>query len=165
MTLEPFLEAGPVIQMHVVTATLALVLGPFALWRKRRDRVHKVLGYTWVTAMTAAALSALAIPSHFTPFGAGPIHLLALYALWGLHIAMRAVWRRDITEHRLVMENIYVRGLALAGALNFLPGRSTQRSLIPETPELGYVIIAVVLIWAFAPLVQRSSVFQRVLRH
>ena len=67
---------------------------------------------------------------------------------------MRAIYRRDIVEHRMVMENIYVRGLALAGAFNFLPGRTTQRSLIPDTPELGYVVIAAAIIWAFVPLIR-----------
>lgn len=157
MTFEPFLEASPAIQLHASAAFLALLLGPVALWRKRRDRVHKVVGYTWVVVMGLAALTAFAIPSHFTPIGLGPIHLLAVYALFGLYVAMRAIYRGNIREHKMTMENIYVRGVALAGAFNFLPGRTSQRALIPEAPELGYVIIAVVLIWAFAPLLRRSG--------
>jgi protein-S-isoprenylcysteine O-methyltransferase Ste14 len=69
---------------------------------------------------------------------------------------MRAIYRRNISEHREVMQHLYVRGVMLAGAFNFLPGRTAQRSLIPETPELGYVIIAAVMVWAFLPLVRRA---------
>ncbi len=157
MSLDPFLTASLQIQMHVMTAFLALCLGPVVLWRKRRDRVHKTLGYIWVVAMGSAAIISFWIPSHFTPIGFGPIHLLSLYGLSGLYIALRAIYRRDIATHKQVMENLYVRGVALAGAFNFLPGRSTQRSLIPDTPELGYVIIGAVLIWAFVPVFRSAA--------
>jgi uncharacterized membrane protein len=160
MSLAPVIEAGLIIQLHILAATIALVVGPFALWRKRRDKVHKMLGYTWVTSMGLAALISFAIPSEFSPIGFGPIHLLSIYALYGLWVAMRAIYRRDIALHKLVMENVYVRGLALAGAFNFLPGRTTARSLIPETPEIGYVIIAAVLVWALTPLVLRKRAQQ-----
>ena len=160
MTLDPFLQTLPQIQIHAAFGALALLLGPFVLWRRKRDRMHKSLGYVWVLAMGLCALGGLFIPSHFTPWGIGPIHALSIYALWGLFVAMRAIYRRNIREHREVMQNLYVRGVMLAGAFNFLPGRTTgrttQRSLIPETPELGYVIIAVVLVWAFLPLVRRA---------
>ncbi len=156
MSFAPVIEAGFVIQLHIVSALIALVVGPFALWRKRRDRVHKVLGYIWVTSMGFAALISFAIPSVFSPIGFGPIHLLSIYGLYGLWVAMRAIFRKDVVLHKTVMENVYVRGLALAGALNFLPGRTSARSLIPETPEIGYVIIAVVVIWAFTPLILNS---------
>lgn len=153
MTLEPLLAASPTIQLHVIAATLALALGPIALWRSKRDRMHKIIGYVWVLAMASAALISFAIPSHFSPIGLGPIHLLSVYGLFGIYVAMRAIYRRDIATHKLVMQNLYVRGVALAGGFNFLPGRTTQRSLIPDTPELGYVIVAAILIWAFVPVI------------
>ena len=153
MSLDPFLEADRIIQLHVVAALIALVLGPIALWRKRRDRLHKIVGYIWVVAMALAAAVSFGIESHFTPVGLGPIHLLAVFALWSLYVAMRGIYRRDIVMHKQAMEGLYVRGLALAGAFNFLPGRTSARALIPDTPELGYVIITAVLFWAFVPLI------------
>lgn len=153
MTLTPFLETSPVIQLHVICALVALALGPVALWRKRRDRIHKIVGYVWVVSMALAAAVALFISSHFTPIGLGPIHLLSLYALFGIYQSMAAIYNRDIVTHKKVMEALYVRGLALAGAFNFLPGRTTQRALIPDHEWLGFVIIACVVVWAFAPLI------------
>lgn len=153
MSPDPVLTAPAIIQFHIAVALIALVLGPVALWRNRRDRLHKIIGYIWVTAMTAVAVSAFLIPSHFSSVGLGPIHLLAAYALVGLWVAMAAIFRGDIKTHRETMMNLYVRGIALAGAFNFLPGRSVQRALIPEAEVLGYAIIAAALIWAFgAPL-------------
>ncbi|MFK7875047.1 MAG: DUF2306 domain-containing protein [Paracoccaceae bacterium] len=156
MSLDPFLAASWQIQIHVVLALIALILGPVALWRKRRDRMHKMIGYIWVVSMTLASLVSFAIPSHFSPIGFGPIHLLSIYGLSGIYVAMRAIYRRDIRLHKEVMENLYVRGVALAGAFNFLPGRTTQRALLPDTPELGYVIIAAALIWAFLPMIMAA---------
>jgi uncharacterized membrane protein len=156
MTLQPYLDASLIVQVHVIAAAMALFIGPFALWRKRRDRLHKVLGYVWVLSFGFAAFIALFIPSHFTPIGLGPIHALSVYGLYGIYEAMRAIYRRDIVLHKLVMQNLYVRGIALAGAFNFLPGRTTQRALIPDTPELGYAIIAAVLVWAFVPIIRAS---------
>ncbi|MGR3491992.1 MAG: DUF2306 domain-containing protein [Shimia sp.] len=154
MTFEPFLTAPLTIQIHAALAFTALVLGPVALWRRRRDRLHKVVGYVWVLGMGGAALSALAIPSHFSPIGLGPIHLLSVYALWGIVVAMRAVFARDIATHKATMEAMYVRGLCLAGAFNLLPGRTSARSLIPDAPWIGFIVIALVFAWAFWPLVR-----------
>ncbi|WP_299690877.1 DUF2306 domain-containing protein [uncultured Tateyamaria sp.] len=156
MTFDPLLSAPPIVQTHVALALTALVLGPLVLWRPRRDRLHKTLGYVWVSALAGAALVSFGITSPFTSFGLSPIHLLSVYALYGIYVAMRAIWRRDIALHRHVMQNLYVRGVVLAGAFNFLPGRTTQHIVIPNMPELGYGIIAVVLVWAFWPLSRRA---------
>ncbi|MEO0357930.1 MAG: DUF2306 domain-containing protein [Pseudomonadota bacterium] len=153
MTLTPYLQAPVIVQIHVLLAATALFIGPFVLWRTRRDRLHKALGYVWVLGMGGAAISALFIKSHFTAIGLGPIHLLSLYTLWGIYIAMAAIFRRDVKTHRDTMQAMYVRGLCLAGAFNFLPGRSTQRALIPDHEWIGFVVIGVTLVWAFAPLV------------
>ncbi len=121
-TVAPFLDAPGIIQAHVVFALAGLILGPVALWRKKRDLLHKCVGYAWVLAMTAVAISALFIKSHFSPIGLGPIHLFSIFTLWGLHDAMKAVYRKDIRTHEAVMKNVYVRGLCLAGAFNFCLG-------------------------------------------
>ena len=152
LTFEPLLTAAPIVLTHTALALIALLLGPFVLWRNARDRVHKVLGYVWVSALTGAALVSFGITSPFTPLGLSPIHLLSVYALYGLWVAMRAIWRRDIALHRHVMQALYVRGVALAGAFNFLPGRTMQRTLIPDVPEAGYAIIGIVALWSLWPL-------------
>ena len=152
MSFEPLMGAGWAIQAHVALALVALVLGPVAIWRTRRDRVHKRVGYVWVVVLAGAALVSFAIPSSFTPFGAGPVHLLSVYALCSLTVALRAIWRGDAMRHQAVMHNLYLRGVVLAGVLTLLPGRVLQRSLFPQVPELGLVVIAAVLVWLCAPL-------------
>lgn len=156
MSLAPYFQASSIIQFHVFFAAIALFLGPFVLWRRRRDPVHKIAGYIWVVAMGTAAGSALFIPSHFSPIGLGPIHVLSLFTFWGLYVAMAAIFRRDIKTHEETMKNLYARGVCLAGAFNFLPGRTTQRALIPEYEWVGYIVISLVVVWAFVPLIRQA---------
>lgn len=151
MTLLPLLNASPIIQLHVATATLALLLGPFALYGRRKGRAHKVQGYVWVMAMAVTALSSFGIHSFALIGPFSPIHLLALFALWSLFEGMRHIFAGRVTLHQIVMRSLYWRGLCLAGLANFLPGRTTNRMFFPETPDAGYVVIALgvaALIWA-----------------
>ncbi|MEL6467062.1 MAG: DUF2306 domain-containing protein [Pseudomonadota bacterium] len=143
MSLLPILTASPMIQLHIAAALVALFLGPFALYRARRDRLHKVLGYTWVLAMAITALSSFFIHSFpvIGPFS--PIHLLALFALWSLYEGMRHIFAGRVGPHRLVMRSLYWNGLIVAGLFNFLPGRTTNRVFFGAAPELGYVVMAI----------------------
>ena len=46
MSFDPLLTAPFQIQLHVGFAVIAIVLGPIALFRTRRDRIHRITGYT-----------------------------------------------------------------------------------------------------------------------
>ena len=143
MTLTPLLNADPIIQLHVLCASIALLLGPVVLYRQRRDRLHKTLGYVWVFAMGLTALSAFFIHSFpvIGPFS--PIHGLAIFALWSLYEGMRHVFAGRIQRHRLVMRSLYWNGVVIAGLFNFLPGRTLNRMVFDDARALGYVVIAV----------------------
>lgn len=145
MTLLPFLTAPLPVQAHIVAAFLALILGPFALYRRRRDRTHKVIGYVWVTAMSVLAVGSFLIPSHFTPVGIGPLHGFAVLTLWSLWAGVRAAIARDIERHQAILRSLYSNGLILAGAFTFLPGRTLNRMLFGEPSQLGWLVIAALL--------------------
>ena len=145
MTLLPFLTAPLPVQVHIVAAVLALILGPFALYRQRRDRTHKVIGYVWVTAMSVLAVGSFLIPSHFTPVGIGPLHGFAVLTLWSLWAGVRAAIARDINRHQAILRSLYSNGLILAGAFTFLPGRTLNRMLFGEPSQLGWLVIAALL--------------------
>ena len=85
MTLDPLMAAPLVVQLHVGFAAVAICVGPFALFRTRRDRLHKVLGYIWVVGIVGLSLTGLWIESAMPVLGPfGPIHPLSLLALWGV---------------------------------------------------------------------------------
>ncbi|MDA7425323.1 DUF2306 domain-containing protein [Thalassococcus lentus] len=145
MTLEPYMSTNLITQIHIVTATIAVVIGPFALFRRRRDRLHKMSGYVWVIAMATAALSSFGITSFGVVGPFSPIHLLAILALWSLWVAMRAVFAGKIKTHEEAMKSLYWNGLLVAGAFQFLPGRSTNRVFFGDQQEHGYIVLALVL--------------------
>ena len=152
MTLLPYIEAPLHIQFHALAATIAVLIGPIALYRKRRDRLHKIVGYIWITAMLIVATTAFFIHSFAVIGPFSPIHGFAILTYWSIYTAMRHVFAGRIHEHQLALRNLYWFGLIIAGLANFLPGRTTNRTFFGDAPEMGYVFIAVVatLLIAFA---------------
>ena len=63
MTLDPILSAPLLIQLRVAAALPALLPGPFALFRNRRDRWHKRPGYDRTVSMLVLAVSGFFIPA------------------------------------------------------------------------------------------------------
>lgn len=145
MTLLPFLSAPLPVQVHIVAALLALILGPFVLYRRRRDRMHKVIGYIWITAMTVLAVGSFLIPSTYTTVGIGPLHGFAVLTLWSLWAGVRAAIRNEFDRHQAILRNLYSYGLIIAGAFTFIPGRTLNQVLFGEPSQLGWVVIAALL--------------------
>lgn len=142
MTLIPYLSAAPNIQLHIILALVSIVLGPFALYRRKSDRTHRVVGYVWVICMAGVALSSFTIHSFALIGPFSPIHGLAIFTLWSLYSAIRHVIAGRVTVHRIIMRNLYWYGLILAGLANFLPGRRTNVLFFGQNEQLGYGVIA-----------------------
>lgn len=148
MTLDPLTTAPLAVQVHVVAAGLALLIGPLALYRRRRDRVfdgmHRVLGRVWVVAMAVLAISALFIPAVVLPVLGpfGPIHLFVIWTLVSLTRGMRAIFRRDVARHQAEMRALYWQALGITGLLTLLPGRRLNAVLFGDHGEIGVWVIA-----------------------
>ncbi len=141
MSFAPFLAAPPIIQIHAVAATVALVLGPIAIYRERRDRLHKWGGYIWVTAMLCTALSSFGIREYALIGPFSPIHLLSCLAIWSIWVGMRHIYRGNIRAHRKTFHSLYWNGLLIAALFNFMPGRVVNRLFFNDARELGWVVI------------------------
>jgi len=144
MDLFPFIETTPLIEAHILSALLAIIFGPFVLFRARRDRWHKILGYIWVCSLIALALSGLIIPSNFPLVGhMGPIHALCFYVLWGLWGGMRAIWRRDIAAHQRTMQQIWFFAVAAPGLFTLFPGRLLSDTLFSGETWIALMVLGV----------------------
>lgn len=140
------------IVFHVATACIALVVGPFAIYRKRRDRLHRVLGYVWVLAIAMTALSSFLIEASVLPiaFGMGAIHLLSIWAFWTIWFGVQDARAGRIASHRSRMAGLYWQGLSIAGVLTLLPGRALNDALFGEAQMVGLWLIGIglaALLW------------------
>jgi uncharacterized membrane protein len=110
---------GPVVAFHIVVALAALGLGAVMFARPKGTQGHRVLGRVWVVCLGATALGSFWIKrdGHFSW-----IHLLSLWTLFGLAMAVREIRRANVPRHRAWMVGLYV-GLVVAGAFTLLPNR------------------------------------------
>ncbi len=152
-------EAPLVIRAHILAALLAIVLGPIAIFRTRRDLLHRTVGATWVFVMAVLAITGLIIPSSLFaligPFG--PIHLLSLWALWSLSAGLHALWQGQRARHGAQMRGLYWQGLAVAGLLTFLPGRRLNVLLFGDAPLTGLWLILVIAVGIATALLWRRK--------
>lgn len=114
------------VAIHLFAAVPALAVGLLTLALKKGTALHKGLGRTWVALMIVTAGSSFWIQS-LNPGHYSWIHLLAIWTLFALVMAVRAIrWRRDRPSHIGWMVGTYA-GLLIAGGLAFLPDRLLWR--------------------------------------
>lgn len=123
MNFEPLFNASLAIQLHVAFALVAVLLGGYVLWARKRG-LHKLLGRLWVGAMVLVALTSFFISSikMFGPFS--PIHILSIITLVGLWRAVAHIRDGNISAHQRAMKSLYFGALITPGILNFIPGRT-----------------------------------------
>ena len=144
-----FLQFDPAIQLHVAAALAALLLGPVVLLRRRRDALHRALGYTWVSAMALTALSSFAIHGLALVGPFGPIHILSVVVLVGLWRAIGHARRGEIAAHRRTMESLYSGAVIGAGLFTLVPGRRMSALVLGDAGWTGFVVAALLamMIW------------------
>lgn len=116
-------EAMP-IPVHAIVALIALGLGAVQLIAPKGTLLHKWVGRVWVTALAFVALSSFFIFEIrlLGPFS--PIHLLSIFTLAMLVLAIKAARQGDIKRHKQIMTNLFWFALVLTGLFTLLPGRA-----------------------------------------
>jgi uncharacterized membrane protein len=123
MTLAPLLQASPAIQIHAFTAMTAFALGVIQLAAPKGTLPHRTLGWIWVTLMLVVGISAFFIHQLRVWGEWSPIHLLAIYTLIMLPVAVLAAHRHEVARHRRAMIGLFVGALVIAGLFTLWPGR------------------------------------------
>lgn len=150
MSFDPVLSASPVIHLHIVAALLAVGLLPFSLFRKRRDRVHKVSGYVWITAMLVTALSSFWINGIrlIGPFS--PIHVLSVLTLFNVIWGLVEIKRGQYRAHERTMKLTAFWALGVAGLFTMLPGRLMNEALFGKAGVAGFATLFVIATFILA---------------
>jgi uncharacterized membrane protein len=123
MTFAPLLDASIAIQAHAFAAMAAFALGLVQLAAPKGTLPHRMVGWIWVALMTVVAVSSAFIHGMrlWGPFS--PIHLLSIFTLIVLPVAVWRAHRHDVRNHRYAMMGLFGGALVIAGLLTLLPGR------------------------------------------
>ena len=153
MTLAPLLAAPFIVQIHTVSAIAALIIGPFAMYRRKHDRVHKTLGYFWVTLMVFVSVSSFWINDLrlIGPFS--PIHALSLLTLYSLFKAVRSAIKKHIKHHQTSMQFTYFLSLWGAGLFTLLPNRLMGQVVFNSPNWIGFGVIVGCVVLSLAGLI------------
>ena len=123
MSLAPLLDAAPAIPVHAFAAMAALALGLVQFAAPKGTLPHRTIGRIWVALMVIVAASSLWIHQIrlFGPWS--PIHLLSIFTLVMVPIAVWRARRHRVADHRRIMTMTFVGALVIAGLFTLLPGR------------------------------------------
>ena len=123
MTLAPLLAASPAIQLHAFAALAAFALGAVQLAAPKGTIPHRLFGWLWAGLMLAVIISSFFIHEIRLWGPWSPIHLLSIFTLVTLPLAVLAARRHDVRRHRRAMTQLFVGALVIAGVFTLLPGR------------------------------------------
>jgi uncharacterized membrane protein len=123
MSLQPLLNAAPAIQVHAFAAMAAFALGVLQLAAPKGTLPHRAVGWTWVGLMLVVCLTSFWIQDLRVWGPWSPIHLLSIFTLVTLPMAVLHARRHRVIKHRNAMLMIFSGALVIAGFFTFVPGR------------------------------------------
>lgn len=106
--------------LHLGSVIPAIPLGAYVLWRRKGDRLHRLLGRAWGLLMMTAALSSFGLRGMTGGFSW--IHILSIVVIVMIPRGIIQAIRQNIGAHRRTMTATYL-GLVGAGLFTFMPGR------------------------------------------
>ena len=117
-----FQESAP-IPTHAMAAMAAVILGGLQLASAKGTIQHRVLGWSWVLLMTYVSVSSFFISSLRLWGAFSPIHLLSVWTLFSLGMAIYHARKGNIRQHKIWMVLLYVLALLVTGVFTLWPGR------------------------------------------
>jgi uncharacterized membrane protein len=123
MSLAPLLGAPPAIALHAFAAMAAFALGIVQFAAPKGTLPHRTVGWIWVGLMLTVAASSFWIHQLrlFGPWS--PIHLLSIFTLIVVPLAVWRARRHDVGGHRRIMIFTFAGALVVAGLFTVVPGR------------------------------------------
>ncbi len=123
MSLAPLLNAAPAIPVHAFAAMTAFALGVVQFAAPKGTLPHRTIGWIWVCLMAAVAVSSFWIHQIRLVGLWSPIHLLSIFTLVVLPLAVWRAHQHRVADHRRIMISLFAGALVLAGLFTLVPGR------------------------------------------
>ena len=121
--MDILLSQSQPIPLHALAAIVAILLGAIQLLSRKGTLIHKALGWVWVLLMLAVSVSSLFIHEINMWGKYSPIHILSLWTIFCLLLAIYFVRIGNIKRHKQTMTVLYLLALILTGLFTLLPGR------------------------------------------
>src|ERR1700757_1977010 len=121
MTLSPLLDAAPAIPLHAFAAMTAFVLGLVQFAAPKGTLPHRAVGWIWVALMAAVAISSFWIHQLRLMGPFSPIHLLSIFTLVILPLAVWKAHSHQVRAHRRIMKSLFLGALVVARLLPLIP--------------------------------------------
>src|SRR5260370_29800514 len=106
MSLAPLLAAPAIIQLHAFAALGAFALGAVQLAAPKGTIPHRVFGWLWAGLLLVVAVSSFFIHTIRLWGPWSPIHLLSLFTLVMLPLAVLRARRHEVEKHRRAMPGL-----------------------------------------------------------
>jgi len=143
---KPNFELTPwvnVLYIHIVTAILALIIGPFQIFMKptkERKRRHRLLGYVYVSSITVSGIVSVYLSLFATGGWIAGLGFVLLDVLWVVTtlISVRKIMVNDKQAHKAWM----LRSYSLTFAAVTLRLWLAPLVLIFGDFEVGYRVVA-----------------------
>ncbi len=123
VSLAPLLDAAPAIPLHALAAMAAFVLGVVQFAAPKGTLPHRTVGAVWVGLMAVVAISSFWIHQLRLVGPWSPIHLLSIFTLLMLPLAVWKAHTHQVAAHRRIMIYLFSGALVVAGLFTLVPGR------------------------------------------
>src|SRR5271167_202906 len=122
MTLAPLLDAPAVVQFHAAFAFAAIGLGAAQFLAPKGTLPHRTIGWSWSVLMMLVAGTSLFIHTIRMWGPWSPIHLLSLFTLGVVPLAVLQARQHNVRAHRLAMLSIFTLALIVTGLFTLASG-------------------------------------------
>ncbi|WP_149956613.1 DUF2306 domain-containing protein [Zafaria cholistanensis] len=141
------------IATHALAAGYVLVLGPVNIFRRKRDRAHRIIGYSWIAVMYYVCISSFWIRD-----GGGFtwLHGLSAFTLLSVTLGLVSAIRHRIESHRGNMIGAYLGTVTAFAFAVLVPGRRIPQLLSQEPATLAFAAALVLASSAALVLTARS---------
>ncbi len=132
MSLAPLLNASIWIQLHVVAAVLALVLGAYQFLSRKGSLPHRVVGWIWVLLLAALCITSFFIPGSWHIGPVSVFHVLSVYTLWALYMGAKAGREGEVEDHKSYMSWLYGLSVVVSAVIAVASGGVLYRVFFPR---------------------------------
>lgn len=122
MNLAIFPDLPVAVQIHIVSAFGALILGTAMFVRPKGTRSHKMIGKGFLALMLITATSAIFI-RYLNDGSFSWIHIFIPVTFFAAFETVYYIRKGNIKRHKRAVTGLFFGALLIPGVLSFLPGR------------------------------------------